>query len=320
MSGLLDDRHLDLVLLPRRWLFPNARQYIDTSPWVPDLQPQLLRNLPGSWRFPGRAHESFSMAGPSTIATYGLYHAALLDLPVAVREAKYAAYEQQNPGRVADGVPVNLMGLPEHCPGLRLAQVPDRHMGAIERFEQGAKRTGPPRSQIEVTTLVSRDKFSATRDLDPAIDLSARLEVWRPLIRTRVGSLRSVGVAVTHEAEDVLETNDPPGLVGVSYHWHDADGAEVVHDGVRTPLSARVPRGRVHRQLVQVVAPDRPGQFLLTISLVHEGVRWFAESASMSVIVDPVDHGFDLEVPRLGAVHVWTEHMDESTSHEQTTL
>jgi hypothetical protein len=309
MPDLLDDRHVHLVLLPRRWLFPSSRQYVDTSPWVPDLQPQLLRNLPGSWRFPGRAHEAFAMTGPNVIAAHGLYHTALLDLPVAAREAKYRAYEHVNPGRGADGIPVNLMGLPEHCPGLRLAPVPDHHVAAIERFDRGAHPGGPSRSPIERANLASRDRFSAAREPDAGIHATARLEVWRPLTRIRVGTTRSVGVAVGHDADDVLETHDHAAAVAIAYHWYAADGAVVVHDGVRTPLSARVPRGRVHRQLVHVVAPDRPGTYQLTVALVHEGVCWFAESAPTRVLVDPVDNRLDVDVPGLGAVAVWTEHM-----------
>jgi hypothetical protein len=309
MPDLLDDRHIHLVLLPRRWLYPSSRQYVDTSPWVPDLQPQLLRNLPGSWRFPGRAHEAFAMTGPNTIAPHGLYHTALLDLPVTARERKYEAYERVNPGRGADGIPVNLMGLPEHCPGLRLAPVPDHHVAAIERFDRGAQPDGPVRSPIERADLASRDRFSAVREPDEAIHTTARLEVWRPLTRTRVGTTRSVGVGVSHDADDVLETNDGSDAVAIAYHWYAADGAVVIHDGVRTPLSARVPRGRVHRQLVDVVAPDRPGAYLLTVALVHEGVCWFAESAPIPVVVDDADNRLDVDVPGLGEVPVWTEHL-----------
>jgi SAM-dependent methyltransferase len=65
--------------------------------------------------------------------------------------------------------------------------------------------------------------------------------------------------------------------VFVSYHWLDADGRTLVHDGIRTALALEVPPGRDAVIDIHVQAPPAAGQCVLAIDLVHEGVTWFSD-------------------------------------------
>ncbi len=67
-----------------------------------------------------------------------------------------------------------------------------------------------------------------------------------------------------------------PTAVTLAYHWHDAAGATVVWDGVRSPLTGDVAPGASTTVNARITAPDRPGTYVLTLDLVRDGVGWFA--------------------------------------------
>ncbi len=62
-----------------------------------------------------------------------------------------------------------------------------------------------------------------------------------------------------------------------SYHWKDARGGAVVYDGVRTALPKAVEPGESVTVEVQVHAPAQPGQYRLSLDLVHESVTWLSD-------------------------------------------
>jgi hypothetical protein len=61
------------------------------------------------------------------------------------------------------------------------------------------------------------------------------------------------------------------------YHWLDARGRTLIHDGMRTPLAAVVSTDQTVDAVLQVRAPAVSGKVVLAIDLVHEGVTWFSE-------------------------------------------
>lgn len=75
--------------------------------------------------------------------------------------------------------------------------------------------------------------------------------------------------AVTWEAQGAAR-------VKLAYHWRDAAGTEVLREGERTAIDLPVaPGGRVSvRQ--KVVAPAKPGRYLLELDPVFETVSWFS--------------------------------------------
>ena len=79
--------------------------------------------------------------------------------------------------------------------------------------------------------------------------------------------------------------------VFASYHWLDSVGNVMVYDGIRTNLPALIqPFGRA-QVAVSIVPPSTAGNYLLEVSLVHEGVAWMEDdgltSLRVKVVVEP---------------------------------
>jgi hypothetical protein len=73
--------------------------------------------------------------------------------------------------------------------------------------------------------------------------------------------------------------------VGISYHWLNADGDQViVKDGLRTLLPHDIPPGETLTiDKVRVRAPDKSGSYRLQMTLVQEGVAWFDKKGASTV-------------------------------------
>jgi hypothetical protein len=66
--------------------------------------------------------------------------------------------------------------------------------------------------------------------------------------------------------------------LSVSYHWFTltpSGPVQAVWDGVRTPVTVAVAPGSSYSTPVKVAAPDKPGDYLLVLDLVRDGVSWF---------------------------------------------
>jgi hypothetical protein len=65
--------------------------------------------------------------------------------------------------------------------------------------------------------------------------------------------------------------------VRLAYHWLDADGRTVEHDGERTELGQPLVVGARRPVVLRVVPPVAPGRYLLALDPVLENVAWFSE-------------------------------------------
>jgi hypothetical protein len=63
----------------------------------------------------------------------------------------------------------------------------------------------------------------------------------------------------------------------LSYHWLNQKGAVVVFDGLRTPLPQDVKPGESVTLNAIIQAPEKPGKYLLEVTLVQEQSAWFPE-------------------------------------------
>jgi hypothetical protein len=61
----------------------------------------------------------------------------------------------------------------------------------------------------------------------------------------------------------------------LSYHWYDRD-TKTLTDGGRTALPEDLPKGASVLLDAAVVAPERPGRYLLIWDMVHEHTTWFS--------------------------------------------
>lgn len=79
--------------------------------------------------------------------------------------------------------------------------------------------------------------------------------------------------------------------VNFSYHWLSGTGEVVVFDGLRTALPNDVKAGESVQLQPAIKAPDRPGSYLLELTLVQEGNAWFPEVDGDNKVTVPVSVG-----------------------------
>jgi predicted O-methyltransferase YrrM len=102
-------------------------------------------------------------------------------------------------------------------------------------------------------------------------------------IKLKIQSCPSELVVSTHSAVSVLLENQTdmdlrsaaPYPVHLSYHWLSANGNVVVHEGIRTRLTPDAWAGSSTTYQTDVLAPLQTGSYVLRLTLVQEGVRWF---------------------------------------------
>ncbi|WP_448560647.1 hypothetical protein [Trichothermofontia sp.] len=70
----------------------------------------------------------------------------------------------------------------------------------------------------------------------------------------------------------------PPTFV--AYHWLQADGSLAIQEGERTRLPTAVTPGATVPLTAQIVTPDRPGDYILQLTLVQENVAWFDQKGA----------------------------------------
>ncbi|MEX0868468.1 MAG: hypothetical protein WD011_02240, partial [Nitriliruptoraceae bacterium] len=76
--------------------------------------------------------------------------------------------------------------------------------------------------------------------------------------------------------------------IALGNHWLTCQGEILIWGDGRTPLPASVPPGATATLKLQVRAPSDPGEYLLEIDLVEEGLAWFKERGSPAAIVPAI--------------------------------
>jgi hypothetical protein len=102
------------------------------------------------------------------------------------------------------------------------------------------------------------------------------------------GEKTLVPVTLHNTATTTLATTgkDP---ITVSYKWFD-HGKMLPIEGQRTVLPDALKPGDSGEVKVSVVAPDAPGDFVLKITLVQEGVTWFMTAGAKPLEIPVTVH------------------------------
>ena len=103
-----------------------------------------------------------------------------------------------------------------------------------------------------------------------------RIEISSP-------SIPPVVVASSYTRASLLVRNSTPRVlssfgdhpVHLSYHWLNRNGRVAVFEGARSEISPPLGSGRKLMYEVAVTAPDTPGDYILRLTLVQEGIAWF---------------------------------------------
>jgi hypothetical protein len=79
--------------------------------------------------------------------------------------------------------------------------------------------------------------------------------------------------------------------VFASYHWLDQTGKVLIYEGIRSRLPQAIEPATRKQVPISVIAPTVAGQYILEVTLVHEGVAWMEDDGltnlRLDLIVEP---------------------------------
>jgi hypothetical protein len=232
---------------PRRWITPSGA-YLRWAPWWPDWQIRLFRKSPEEITFPTRLHETMQMkGGAGYLRTLAIHHHDLRLASRQSREQKARSYEKERPGN---------------------------SLGYFYLFEDYA---------VPETRLPSESEFEPGRELLRMDGLDGRemknvsLHVPRAPRELRPGELLWLDVEVTSRTERMLRCGAPFPM-NLAYHWLEYPGRETItFDGERTAILPELAPKNTGRWKMFIIAPKKPGEYLLQLTMVQEGIRWLEE-------------------------------------------
>lgn len=101
--------------------------------------------------------------------------------------------------------------------------------------------------------------------------------------QVQISSTFTSNVRLENTGTSTISSHTNPPIF-ISYHWRDLEGSMVIQEGHRTPIPIELLPGRQLTVPMLITAPDHVGQYLLEITLVHEGIRWIDETAKIILI------------------------------------
>ncbi len=251
LPRLCADPEIRQYAFPMRWVWPDAGHWLDELPWSPDFH-----NAPGAQRrrpvVRGPHPHRRARAGALRFVEPPAYHLDLVLTSEAERAAKVARYVAARPGLVAPGGgELNAPLLPARSAHARLdpAPVPPEDRERIAAVLDAPTRVpGPAAARASRCSGCARI-FEAAHGRARCLEPDAYQASIRPLERDHrmlAGETRNVyvGRPQPRDRRRGRAGECRPPEIRLSYHWRDADGAMLIHDGHRTPFPAAVVAGR----------------------------------------------------------------------------
>ena len=156
---------------------------------------------------------------------------------------------------------------PEEPAGSLTSRLSHRELGAMPDLFAVASHSSFKREQVIALLQTHPVENLKPRDL--------RFSVGPVSGKQQTGAYFQIRVSISN-ASGTLLGGFLPNPFRLSYHWMDATASNhVVYDGLRTNLFPALRPGRVREYIATVQAPERPGRYVLRMTLVQEFVRWF---------------------------------------------
>jgi len=118
----------------------------------------------------------------------------------------------------------------------------------------------------------------------PDSAFQARIMIDQPFSRIEPNEQRRLSVRVQN-CSDIVWPHDLPfcAKLRVGNHWLDAAGTTIINDDGRFSLPRDLaPHEEISMSLI-VTGPKEPGQYILEIDMVQEGVSWFKDRGCATV-------------------------------------
>jgi hypothetical protein len=93
----------------------------------------------------------------------------------------------------------------------------------------------------------------------------------------RAGAKQLISLELRNGTEVILKSL-PPYPIHLAYHWLRTDGQYEIFGGHRTQLKPDAKPGSSVSYEMSAIAPEKPGTYVLRITLVQESIRWFDQS------------------------------------------
>ena len=122
----------------------------------------------------------------------------------------------------------------------------------------------------------------------PDSGFKAQVTLSEPPSKLRTGQKEVITVKVKN-ASDVVwwqrggEINDRPDnkfYIAVGNRWLDKDGKLTSETEGHSGISKDLRPGEEAEMTLQITAPKEPGEYILSLDMVQEGVSWFGEKGS----------------------------------------
>jgi len=275
LPRLLADREYTHYWLPRRWIIGAEQvRWISQSPWWPDWQLRLFRNLPSLVSFPGHLHSDYVVQGAAgRFAEGSIYHFNLVYLSEERRRERMDRYEYISP--------YNSMPhfyLPREAElETRLIPDEDKPWRARSDFHPHSDTCGTASTS---PAYVSRAEMSQAERREcsyPSELFRATLECLYFPAGLEAGKVCPAELRLRNDSAFTWRSS---GLgvpdVRVSYHLFDSSGELYEFEGIRTDLPLSVRPGESIKVIAQVASPWESGGYIVRWDLIIENVSWFS--------------------------------------------
>ncbi len=120
----------------------------------------------------------------------------------------------------------------------------------------------------------------------PAV-LDARIVCASGRLQTSAGGTCSLNVEVRNSGNTVWRASEQRqrGVVFLGGHWLREGRELLLRDAFRIPLPREVAPGETAALTANVLAPSEPGEYVLQLDMVDEGITWFADQGSRTLEV-----------------------------------
>jgi hypothetical protein len=149
-----------------------------------------------------------------------------------------------------------------------------------------AQVIAPAALQLKPETAIQRARFFAIRTGRRILrrpEIPHRITYLQATLprQMRVGQVYEGAVQVRNENRVPWAT--PAGSTNgyyLSYHWIAQDGSVVVKEGNRSAFPGRVEPSQTITIPFNVATPGTPGQYILELDVVQEGISWFSDAGT----------------------------------------
>ena len=281
LPALLDDDRIVHYSLPRRWVYPDTRTFLDDVPWQPDYQPRLLRTDARLIRFSDDLHRPIVPRGPGRLVREPIWHLDTVLRTEEERRAKADRYEAMRPGMRAAGRALNYaFYVPESRPDARLSPLPTADRTLLELLLGATRPAGAARAETARVTREEIDAFWPAHRSPQSGELQL-LVAPQPFAADEE---RAVDVLVRNTSAETWQWGRAAlATIRCASWWDDDDRTTAIW----TPLPSPLAPGESMVAPVHARAPSTPGLHRLHIDLVHEEVRWLEIDVECRVLVRP---------------------------------